>query len=96
VPPGVGEALPEAGEGGVGAGQENGAAAAEEVVQRDGEPAADEGATEVGRRVGEAEQPGGAGVLAADGEVLGVEDLGAVDDRFVWVGLVRIRKGSKG
>lgn len=83
MPPGVGEGLPEAGGGGEEAGEEDGAAAAEPVVEGDCEPAADEGAAEVGAGVEEADEPGRAGVFVADAEVLFVEYLGAVDDRFV-------------
>jgi hypothetical protein len=83
VPPGVCEGLPEASCGGEETCQEDGAAASEPLVEGDGEPAADEGAAEVGGGVEEADEPGGAGVLAADTEMLFVEDLGAVDDCLV-------------
>lgn len=83
MPPGVGERLPEARHGTKEAGQEDGAAPAEPVVEGDGEPAADKCAAEVRCRINETEEPGGAGVFAADAELRAVEELGAVYDGFV-------------
>lgn len=83
MPPSVGKALPEARCRGEETGDEDGAAAAEEVVERRGQPAADERAAEVGRGVDETGEPGGAFGLVANAELRGVEELGAVDDGFV-------------
>jgi hypothetical protein len=83
VPPGVDERLPEAGECAEKAGDEDGAAAAEPLVVRRGEPATDEGTADVRRRVEKTGEPSGASIFAADAELRGVEELSAVDDSLV-------------
>jgi hypothetical protein len=81
--PAVRDALPDAGEEGEEGGDEDRPAAAEVVVERAGEPAAEDGAAEVGRGVDEADEDAVVLGLAADAELLRVEELGAVDDGLV-------------
>lgn len=81
MPPVVDEALPETCCGRVKAGQKDGATATKPVVKGNREPAANDGAAEVGTGIGETEKPGG--VVTGDAEVLRVEDLGAVHDGFI-------------
>ena len=83
MPPSVYETLPEACNCRVEAGQENRPTAAKPVVEWDSEPASEDGAAEVWAGVGEAEEPGG--VVAGNAEVLGVENLCAVHNGFIWV-----------
>lgn len=75
--------MPETGDGGEAAGDEDGASPAEPVVEWDGEPAADEGAAEIWCCVDQTDEPGTPGIFAGDAELVFVPDLGAVDDGFI-------------
>lgn len=83
MPPAVRKSLPQHGDDGNQTRYEDGAPTAEPVVERDRHPAADEGAAQVRGRIDDTEQPGRAGVLALDAELLGVEELSAIDDSLV-------------
>ena len=83
MPPGVRQSLPNASNGGIRTGDEDGSAAAEDIVEGYGQPASDESAAQVRRGVDQADEPGRRLVIAIDAELGSVEDLGAVDDSFV-------------
>lgn len=83
VPPGIGEGLPETGEGREDTGDEDCAPTSEVVVERNGQPASDESTAEIGCRVDQAQEPCGARVLAIYAELRGVEQLTTVDDGLI-------------
>ena len=60
VPPGVGEGLPEDGDGGDQTGDEDGAPPAKPMIEGHRQPATNEGTTQIRSRIDQAKQPGGA------------------------------------
>ena len=57
MPPSIGECLPEACYCREEAGKKDGSSTTEPVIEWDGEPAADEGAAEIGGRVDQTQEP---------------------------------------
>ena len=59
------------------------------MVEWDGKPATDEGAAEVWCRVRQADEPGASRRVVSDAELVLVEYLGAVDNRFIYFRQIR-------
>ena len=85
VPPCVGKRLPKTSQGRKGACNEDGASSAKQVIVRDGQPTPDERTAKVGRRIEETQEPCGPGILPSNAKLCSVENLCAVDYRFVFV-----------
>ena len=81
--PGVGKGLPKTSKSGEQAGDEDGAAPTKPFVERDNEPAIDEGTAEIWCRVDKTEQPAVAITVTADTKMTSVGNLSTVDDRLV-------------
>lgn len=84
VPPCVDTPLPQTGQGRQQTGDEDGSSATKPVVEGNGQPAACYRAAEVGSCVEKPEQPRGARVVSCNPELILVEHLCAIDDRFVY------------
>lgn len=84
MPPGIGKCLPEARQCGEEAGKKDSSSTTEPVVEWDSEPAADEGAAEIGGRVNQAQQPGRSRVFAANSEVLAIKELSTINNRLIY------------
>lgn len=83
MPPGIGKALPQTGDGRKAASDEDGPSTAKPVVEGNGQPATDAGTTQVRSGIDEANEPGGLGGTVGNAKLMLVKHLGTVDDGFI-------------
>lgn len=84
MPPCISKSLPETCQCRKAASEKDRSATSEPVIEGYREPAADESTTEIRSRVRQTQQPCGSRVLAGNAKLLTVEELGAIDDGFIY------------
>jgi hypothetical protein len=83
MPPGIRKRLPEACQCGEEARKEYRTTTTEPVIKWDGEPAADEGATEIRGRVDQSQEPGRSRIFPTNSKLLTVKELRTVNNSFI-------------